>query len=150
MTGQAIAAPRVDAGEQTYRQAERALWAHYRLEPLERFVDVRGVRLRVLELGSGEPALFVHGTGGPGTWPSLAGALSGYRCLLLDRPGWGLSAPVDYSGHEYKTFVADLPSGVLDDLGVERAHAPSCAGSGTAPASKPGGSPTSSSIGAWR
>ena len=107
-----------------YRQAERALWEHYGVEPTERFVepDAPRVRLRVLEVGSGEPVLFVHGTGGPGAWPSLVRELSGYRCLLLDRPGWGLSAPVDYSRHDYNTLIAALLSGLLDALGVQRAH----------------------------
>lgn len=121
MTSQTIAAPPADAPEQRYRRAEQALWEHYGVEPAERFIDVQGTRLRVLEVGTGEPVLFVHGTGGPGTWPSLVAELSGYRCLLLDRPGWGLSAAVDYPRHEYSKFVADLLGEVLGALGVERA-----------------------------
>lgn len=116
--------PSADAAMQRYREAELALWHHYGLQPTERFVELGSpaVRLRVSEVGSGEPVLLVHGTGGPGTWPSLVHELEGFRCLLLDRPGWGLSSPVDYHGHEYKPLVADLLSGVLDALGVHRAH----------------------------
>jgi hypothetical protein len=84
-----------------YRRAERAFWETYGLAPTERVVTVGSppVRLRVQELGSGEPVLFVNGTGGPGAYfaPLLA-ELPGLRCLVLDRPGWGLSAPVDFSG----------------------------------------------------
>jgi pimeloyl-ACP methyl ester carboxylesterase len=122
MTSHTIAAPQAGAPEQRYRRAERALWEHHGIEPAERFVDAYGARLRVLEVGTGEPVLFVHGTGGPGTWPSLVAELSGYRCLLLDRPGWGLSAPLDYSRHEYSRLVADLLSEVLGALGLDRAH----------------------------
>ncbi|MET0816972.1 MAG: alpha/beta hydrolase [Solirubrobacteraceae bacterium] len=122
MTTPTIAEPHSDAQTQRYREAERALWRHYDIEPAERFVDVGGVRLRVLEVGSGESVLFVHGTGGPGAWPALVRELSGCRCLLLDRPGWGLSEPVAYSGRDYRAFVADLLCGVLDVLGLDRAH----------------------------
>jgi pimeloyl-ACP methyl ester carboxylesterase len=107
-----------------YRRAERAFWDHHGLAPAERFVEVGSppVRLRVQELGSGEPVLFVNGTGGPGAYfaPLLA-ELRGFRCLVLDRPGWGLSDPVDYSRAAYRTVVAELLRDALDALGVERA-----------------------------
>ena len=53
-----------------YRRAERAFWRFYGLAPAERFVDAGSpsVRLRVQEVGSGEPVLFVNGTGGPGAY----------------------------------------------------------------------------------
>ena len=107
-----------------YRRAERAFWRFYGLAPAERFVDAGSpsVRLRVQEVGSGEPVLFVNGTGGPGAYfaPLLA-ELRGFRCLVLDRPGWGLSDPVDYSRAAYRTVVAELLRDALDALGVERA-----------------------------
>ena len=84
-------------------------------------MEVAGARLRVVAAGSGDPLLLVHGTGGPGTWPSLMAALPGRCCLALDRPGWAESAPVDWRGRDYGAYVADLLAGVLDALGVERA-----------------------------
>lgn len=115
------------AGARTgrYRRAERAFWDHHGLAPAERFVKVGSppVRLRVQELGSGEPVLFVNGTGGPGAYfAPLLGALHDFRCLVLDRPGWGLSAPVDFSGREYRTVVAELLRDTFDALGIDRAH----------------------------
>jgi 2-hydroxy-6-oxonona-2,4-dienedioate hydrolase len=112
------------ARAERYRRAERAFWDHYGLAPAERFVKVGSppVRLRVQELGSGEPVLFVNGTGGPGAYfaPLLA-ELQGFRCLVLDRPGWGLSAPVDYSRAAYATVAAELLRDTLDALGIQRA-----------------------------
>ena len=108
-----------------YRQAEQALWEHYGIKPTETFVDVRSpdARLRVIEWGSGDPVVFVGGTGGTGPYfAPLVRELSGFRCLLLDRPGWGLSSPVDYSKYEFKVLVADLLRSALDALAVERAH----------------------------
>jgi pimeloyl-ACP methyl ester carboxylesterase len=113
------------ARTERYRRAERAFWDHHGLAPTERFVTVGSpsVRLRVQELGSGAPVLFVNGTGGPGAYfaPLLA-ELHGLRCLVLDRPGWGLSAPVDYSGRPYRMVVAELLRETLDALGIDRAH----------------------------
>ena len=43
----------------------------------------------------GIPVLFIHG--GPtsgGTWAPLVPRVKGFRCLVLDRPGTGLSDPL--------------------------------------------------------
>jgi pimeloyl-ACP methyl ester carboxylesterase len=124
MASGAIAMTSADAPIERYRRAERAVWNHYGLEPIERFIefDSPAVRLRVQEVGAGEPLLFVHGTVGPGAWPALVRELPGFRCVVLDRPGWGLSSGLDFSKHEYKTVVADVLRGVLDGLGLDRAH----------------------------
>jgi len=114
-----------DARIERYRHAERALWKHHGLEPTERFVDLDSppVRIRVLEVGSGEPILFIHG----GVWPgaafaSLVRELSGFRCLMLDRPGCGMSSALDYTRYPYKSVIAQAMTGVLDALGVDRGH----------------------------
>jgi pimeloyl-ACP methyl ester carboxylesterase len=107
-----------------YRRTERAFWNHFGLDPNERYVEVGSppTRLRVLEVGTGEPVLFVHGTGGSGAYfAPLVRELREFRCLVLDRPGWGLSSPVDFSGREYKTVIAELLRRTLDELHVERA-----------------------------
>jgi pimeloyl-ACP methyl ester carboxylesterase len=106
-----------------YRGAERALWSHYDLEPTEHLVDVRAphARLRVTEVGAGEPVLFIHGMLGTGPyWAPLLRQLSGFRCLLLDRPGYGLSSALDWSAHDMGATTADLLVTALDALGVQR------------------------------
>lgn len=106
-----------------YRVAERALWNRYALEPTERFVELSEprTRLRIVEVGSGPPVLFVPGSGGTGPyWAPLVRELTGFRCLMLDRPGWGLSAPVDYAAAPYWSQVTATLAGVLDRLGLER------------------------------
>jgi pimeloyl-ACP methyl ester carboxylesterase len=125
VVSEADASLSADARVQRYRQAERAWWAHHGLDPTERFINLASpaVRLRVLEVGSGTPVLFIHGSAGAGpVWAPLVRELNGFRCLVLDRPGWGLSSPVDYTRNEYKTLVADLLCRTLDALGVDRAH----------------------------
>ena len=124
MASAAIASPSVSARTGRYLDAERRLWQHYELEPSERFLDLDApvARLRVLEVGSGEPVLFVHGTVGSGAWATLIRELPGFRSIVLERPGWGLSSPLDFSRQEYKTLVADVLRAALDALELDRAH----------------------------
>lgn len=47
------------------------------------------------EVGNGPPLVLVHGGSIAGTsWATLAVALEGTRCMLVDRPGCGLSDPI--------------------------------------------------------
>lgn len=125
MTSRAVAMDPTNERTERYRLAERAVWSHFGLEPSERFVEFESpaVRLRIQEVGSGEPIVFVHG----GVWPAVALAplvreLAGYRCILLDRPGCGLSSPVDWRKHELRTVAPKLMGGVVDALELEKTH----------------------------
>lgn len=78
-------------------EVERALWSRYGIAPTERRVRLRaGNEVRVQEIGTAPPVVFVHGVSVAGTsWLALAAALKDdFRCLLIDRPGCGLSDPV--------------------------------------------------------
>lgn len=124
MASQAAASLEANSRAQRYRRVEQALWDHYGLAATEHFVqlDQPPVRLRVVEIGSGDPVMFVHGTPGMGPyWGPLLQCLPGFRALLLDRPGWGLSEPLDYSRHRYPSVTADVMRGVMDGLGLRRA-----------------------------
>lgn len=113
-----------------FREAETRLWSALDLRPVERFVSLRtGERLRIQELGDGPPVFFVHGATNSGTsWASLLPGLDGFRCLLLDRPGCGLSEPLRTergSGREIDAVTARadaLVADVLDALDIGSAH----------------------------
>jgi 2-hydroxy-6-oxonona-2,4-dienedioate hydrolase len=125
MARQADPVADVDPRLQRYRDAEAALWEHYGVEPTEQFIDLHSprVRLRVVEVGSGDPIVFIGGTGGTGPyWAPLVRELAGFRCVMVDRPGWGLSSSMDYSQGEYKTVAAEVLRGTLDALGLEQTH----------------------------
>ena len=116
------ATPSADSTMSAY---EEAWWEKYGLEPRQTFVEIGApqARLRVLEVGKGEPIVFIHGTAGSGpVWAPLVARLEGYRCLLLDRPGWAPSSPVDFSASSYRDVVTRVLKGVLTGLGVNRAH----------------------------
>lgn len=108
-----------------YREAEQRLWEHYGLQPTERFIEVGSppLRIRVVEVGSGPPVLFAHGTAGNGpAFAALLKELPDYRCVLVDRPGFGLSSPLAYDARSFGRTVADLQRDILDALGIERAE----------------------------
>jgi 2-hydroxy-6-oxonona-2,4-dienedioate hydrolase len=123
MGSQSIASSRAATTTDRYRDLERALWDHYGLAPTERSIEVASpkVRLRVVEVGSGPPILFVPGTAGVGpAWGALVAQLSGYRSILIDRPGWGLSERIDYSKAEYRRVAVDVLRGALESLGLDQ------------------------------
>ncbi|MEW2359883.1 alpha/beta hydrolase [Spirillospora sp. NPDC029432] len=93
--------------------------------PAGRDVDAAGTRLRVAGLGSGRPAVLLHG-GGPGctAWtdfaPVAARLAAGRRLILVDLPQYGASEAPEIAGPA-ASFHAARVLGLLDALGVERA-----------------------------
>jgi 2-hydroxy-6-oxonona-2,4-dienedioate hydrolase len=115
----------IDTSDARYRRAELALWTRYGLEPTERFVDTRDprCRLRIVEVGSGRPIVFIPGTfvAGP-AWGALVRELrQDFRCILVDRPGHGLSTPIRYPSGRYGATTAAVVRGVFDALELETA-----------------------------
>jgi 2-hydroxy-6-oxonona-2,4-dienedioate hydrolase len=112
--------------EQAYRSAEERLWHAAGSAPTERRVRMArdGTEVRVLECGEGPATLFLHGGPNAGsTWAFLAARLPELRCIVVDRPGTGLSDPYPIRHHSElrphsERFVPDL----LDGLGIQRAH----------------------------
>jgi pimeloyl-ACP methyl ester carboxylesterase len=113
--------------ETRYRAVEAELWRSLGVTPTEHRLRLPrlGLNVRVQELGAGPPVLFVHGATTCGTsWASLARLLPNHRCLLLDRPGTGLSDPPDPPVRDIDTLVAladVLLADVLDAIGIGRA-----------------------------
>lgn len=113
--------------ELRYREAEQRLFAHEGVAPTEHRVhlDRLDVDVRVQEVGEGEPTLFIHGGPNSGsTWMNVVGRTSGLRCLVLDRPGTGLSDPLPdpVRPHNLRRYAEALVVDVLDALGIARAH----------------------------
>jgi pimeloyl-ACP methyl ester carboxylesterase len=126
MTTATSVAPQEDARTAHYREAERAVWAHYGLSPTERLVHAGSppARIRVVEVGSGRPLFVAHGTFGNGpAFAPLVRELPDRRWLIVDRPGWGFSSPLDYKAETFARTIADLQRDVLDSLGIDQVDA---------------------------
>ncbi len=92
----------------------------------ESLLDVAGKKIFVAETGDGPPVLLLHG-GGPGAsgvsnYQRNIGELAKeYRVIVPDLPGYGHSTKgvdgADPFGH-----LADAIRGLLDELGLDKAH----------------------------
>ncbi len=110
-----------------YLDAERRLWDALAVTPVDRRVTLpSGGQLRCQEVGEGPPVVFIHGASIAGTsWSGLAANLDGLRCILVDRPGCGLSDPIvggplrDLASVE--AYADGLLSDLLDALELDRA-----------------------------
>jgi pimeloyl-ACP methyl ester carboxylesterase len=113
--------------ELKYREAEQRLWQGVGFEPGEQTITLKstGTAVRIQTIGEGPPVLFIHGGPNAGsTWAPIIHAFEGFKCLLVDRPGTGLSEP--WSGATDPALLLRLGDTFVDDVltgsGIDRAH----------------------------
>ncbi len=106
------------------------IWAYMPMEtvpakelagPNDKFVNVRGLEVRYVTEGEGEPIVLVHGMGcSVYSWRLLIPLLSDeYKVYAFDLPGFGLSdkpSDYDYSLESQGEFVIDF----LDAVGLDK------------------------------
>ena len=104
------------------------MWDSVGVAPTERMLDLRrtGARVRVQETGVGPVVVFVHGASNSGvSWAPLVARLPGYRCVVLDRPGCGLSPPIATTFDDVASlaeFADSFVVDVLDAMDLDAAH----------------------------
>ena len=111
MTDQAIAVPRRTSAVERYLAAETRLWQHYGLAAAGAVRRDRPAASEASRARGWERERQCCSSTAPSVrdaWPSLVAGMPGFRCLVLDRPGWGLSTPVDFRAAGIGQFVADL------------------------------------------
>ena len=97
--------------------------------PVGHFVDIAPVagsaqRIHYHEQGEGEVVIFLHGAGTgasgysnfKGNYPAFAQA--GYRCIVPDLLGYGLSSKPDIEQYDMDFFIAGV-KGLVDALGLK-------------------------------
>jgi pimeloyl-ACP methyl ester carboxylesterase len=103
-----------------YRRAETRFWHDTAGgSPDERMVHLPGfdVDVRVLGFGEGPPLLFIHGGPNAGsTWAPMVGAMQGFRCMAIDRPGCGLSSVAKNPPKSVRQFMAEIVAELLREL----------------------------------
>lgn len=105
------------------REAETRLFARSGVQPEESFLGLTSakVRLRVLSVGTGTP-LLLHGvTLAAAVWATWLAEFTGYRVLLVELPGHGLSGPVAYRPGAVRDHTMDLMDSIFDALGLATA-----------------------------
>jgi pimeloyl-ACP methyl ester carboxylesterase len=108
--------------------SEQTLWSKLGVAPSGRRVRLpAGNEVRVQEIGQGSPLVFIHGAAVAGSsWGGLAAGLRDeFRCILVDRPGCGLSDPIPdgplRSPAEFKRFADEFTAQLLDGLELDAA-----------------------------
>jgi pimeloyl-ACP methyl ester carboxylesterase len=86
-----------------------------------RHVEVDGGnRVHLLEQGAGPPVVLLHGTGNPaGFLLPLLHELRGVRAIAPDRPGVGLSDPIDLPTDRYRETAVAWLDRLLDTLELD-------------------------------
>ncbi|HET6749919.1 MAG TPA: alpha/beta hydrolase [Actinomycetes bacterium] len=85
-----------------------------------RHVEVAGGRVHLLEHGAGPPVVLLHGTGNPaGFLLPLLHELHGVRAIAPDRPGVGLSDPIDLPAGRYREAAVAWLDRLLDTLELD-------------------------------
>jgi pimeloyl-ACP methyl ester carboxylesterase len=79
-----------------------------------------GRRVHLLERGEGPPLVMLHGTtASAGFFMPLLDELDGVRALAPDRPGHGLSDPIDLPRDRFRDAVVGWLDRLLDTLGLD-------------------------------
>jgi pimeloyl-ACP methyl ester carboxylesterase len=91
-----------------------------------------GRRVHVIEAGQGPPVLVLHGGSTSSlSLLSLLERLQGVRAIAVDRPGFGLSDPVDVPRERYREASIEFLDEVLDELKLETSALAGSSGGGT-------------------
>jgi pimeloyl-ACP methyl ester carboxylesterase len=80
-----------------------------------------GLHVQVIEAGDGPPVLFLHGssTSSLSLLP-LFEHLEGVRAIAVDRPGFGLSEPLQVPRERFREAAVEFLDEVVDELGMEK------------------------------
>ena len=116
------------APERRYAECQADLAARYDLAVDSRTVETDSAgRVHYLVAGDpdGEPVVLLHGVSTTAaTWLPLVGVLADhYRVYIPDRPGRGLSAPVNYRGRYLRSFLVDYLADLCVAESLDRPHA---------------------------
>lgn len=85
-----------------------------------RYVEVAsGRRIHAIEIGDGKPLVLLHGSGPTALqFLPLLERLTRVRAIAVDRPGFGLSDPIERPSADYREAAVESVNLILDGLGL--------------------------------
>lgn len=104
------------------RDTEKQLFDYYNLNSKDHYITLpaQGIKVKVSEIGSGEPLIIVPGnTGDVFPLAPLLAALKDRRIIAINRPGGGLSEGIDHTTVEIRSFAVETLETVLNALQLE-------------------------------
>jgi pimeloyl-ACP methyl ester carboxylesterase len=108
-----------------YKATRNKLFKRAGIELAPKYVTTDGPikRVHYLELGEGDPLILVHGgLSNSSEWINILKPLSQHSKLyVVDRPGHGLSDPIDYRGMDYRQNAVDFLRSFMDAVGLTKA-----------------------------
>ena len=109
-----------------YKESRAQLFKNEGIEAQSKFVSTPGPveKIHYLQLGSGDPLIIVHGgLSHSSEWYNILHPLSQkFNLYVVDRPGHGLSDPIDYRGMDYRQSAVDFLRSFMDALGLNKAN----------------------------
>jgi abhydrolase domain-containing protein 6 len=105
-----------------FEEQRLAMFANHGFDGESRWVtDRQGRRTYLIARGEGPcPTVLIHGgLSQAGEWGTFAGHLPG-PVVIPDRPGCGLSYPIDYAGTDYRAEAAAWVRDLVDGLGADQ------------------------------
>ncbi|MDR3262770.1 MAG: alpha/beta hydrolase [Clostridiales bacterium] len=105
------------------KNAEQRLYDYYGLKPVFHYIrdKKRGIKIRVCEIGTGDPVLIVPGnTGDSFPFVPLIAELRRKRILAFNRPGGGLSEGLNHLETDFRQLAVDTLTLVLDHFAIEK------------------------------
>lgn len=113
-----------DSRIESARRAERQVYEYYGVEFTEHYVTVAelGLQMRVVEVGTGPPAVLITGGNGVGLeWAPLLPELSGHTLYVMDRPGAGFSDGIDHRTLPFREQAISTTEALFDHFGLDTA-----------------------------
>ncbi|HYJ10898.1 MAG TPA: alpha/beta hydrolase [Polyangiaceae bacterium] len=89
----------------------------------QKWITWSGGKLQALQIGSGPKALLIHGgLGDAFQYATIMKRLAErYECVAIDRPGHGLSDPIDYDGVDLLQHAETVLNDIYENEGIEKA-----------------------------
>ncbi len=110
----------------TYQQSRQQLFDAEGIQPASKIVATDGPvkNVHYLELGAGKPLILIHGGGSHSSeWFNILKGLSAhFHLFVVDRPGCGLTDPIDYQGVPFRESAIAFVRSFMDAVGLEKAY----------------------------